>query len=123
SRRTAAQAAARRWPQPTVAARSSKALELAVDDEERRQIRLQRGQALVELLDRPRAAEELAALIPELEGSERLEALLWRGIAEVWSEHDQEAVAGSAGALSLRNPIATHTPQPAPPSVPTPSFP
>src|SRR5215831_4699885 len=98
---TAAEAARRSWAKTAVVDLYTKALELAVDEEERRQIRLQRGQALVELLDRPRAAKELAALTPELEGSEQLEALLWRGIAEVWSENDQEAVAVSEDALAL----------------------
>jgi len=97
----AAEAARRSWAKTAVVDLYTKALELAESDEERRHIRLQRGQALVELLDRPRAAEELAALIPELEGQDRLEALLWRGIAEVWSEHDQEAVEVSEEALAL----------------------
>ncbi len=97
----AAEAARRSWAKTAVVDLYTKALELAESDEQRRHIRLQRGQALVELLDRPRAAEELAALTPELEGPQKLEALLWRGIAEVWSEHDREAVEVSGEALAL----------------------
>jgi class 3 adenylate cyclase/tetratricopeptide (TPR) repeat protein len=98
---TAAEAARRSWAKTAVLDLYTKALELTDDAELSRQIRLQRGQALVEMLDRPRAAEELAALLPELEGSERLEALLWRGIAEVWSEDDEDAIVVSQEALDL----------------------
>jgi len=97
----AAESARRSWAKTAVVDLYTKVLELTDDAELSRHIRLQRGQALVELLDRPRAAEELAALIPELEGSQRLEALIWRGIAEVWSEHDKEALAVGSEALEL----------------------
>jgi class 3 adenylate cyclase/tetratricopeptide (TPR) repeat protein len=97
----AAESARRSWAKTAVLDLYTKALELTNDVALSRRIRLQRGQALVELLDRPHAAEELSALLPELEGSERLEALLWRGIAEVWSENDQEAIAVSQEALDL----------------------
>jgi predicted ATPase len=97
----AAEAARRSWAKTALVDLYTKALELTDDDALRRHIRLQRGQALVELLDRPRAAEELAALLPELEGRERLEALIWRGIAEVWSEHDRESLAVAEEAIEL----------------------
>jgi class 3 adenylate cyclase/tetratricopeptide (TPR) repeat protein len=97
----AAESARRSWAKTAVLDLYAKVLELTDDDGLRRRVRLLRGQALVELLDRPQAAEELAALLPELEGAERLEALLWRAIAEVWSEHDQEAIAVSQEALEL----------------------
>jgi tetratricopeptide (TPR) repeat protein len=76
-------------------------LELTDDEALTRHIRLQRAQALVELLDRPRAADELEQLLPELEGSQRLEALIWRAIACVWSERDAEALVMSDEAVEL----------------------
>ena len=65
----AADAARRGWAQDAVVDLYSTALELADDDELRRQIRLQRGLALVELADYAAAADELGALLPELEGA------------------------------------------------------
>jgi tetratricopeptide (TPR) repeat protein len=97
----AAETARRSWAKDALLELYTRALELTEDERLRRHIRLQRAQALVELLDRPRAAEELAELTPELEGTERLEALIWRGIAEVWSEHDEQALAVADEAVEL----------------------
>ena len=97
----AAETARRSWAKDALVDLYTRALELADDEALRRHIRLQRAQALVELLDRPRAADELEELLPDLEGTERLEALIWRGIATVWSERDDEALAASQEALEL----------------------
>jgi class 3 adenylate cyclase/tetratricopeptide (TPR) repeat protein len=85
---TAADVARRGWAKGAVVDLYAKALELAEDDELRRQIRLQRGMALVELADYPGAAEALADVLPELQGSERLDALIALGHATVWTERD-----------------------------------
>ena len=97
----AAETARRSWAKDALLDLYTRALELADDDALRRHIRLQRAQALVELLDRPRAADELEELLPELEGTERLEALIWRAIATVWSERGDEALVVSQDALDL----------------------
>jgi class 3 adenylate cyclase/tetratricopeptide (TPR) repeat protein len=89
------------WATDEVAQLSAAALELAEDDEARRRIRLRRALALVSLEDYLRAAEELAQLIPELEGTERLEALLARGRATVWTEQTDETFAVAESALEL----------------------
>lgn len=97
----AADAARRSWAQGAVVDLYSKALELADDDELRRRIRLQRGVALLELADYPRAADELAELEPELDGGERLDALIALGHALLWTERDAETLATAARAASL----------------------
>ncbi len=96
----AADAARRSWAQGAVVDLYSKALELADEDDLRRRIRLQRGVALVELADYPRAAEELVELVPELEGQDRLDALIALGHATVWTERDAETLA-TAGQATL----------------------
>lgn len=99
----AAGAARRSWAQDAVVDLYSVALELAEDEAERRRIRLDRGIALVEIADYGRAAEELAALVPELEGQQRLDALIALGHAYVWNERDKEVletVEAAAGLLS-----------------------
>jgi class 3 adenylate cyclase len=101
----AAEAAQRSWAKTALIDLYTKALELTDDEGLRRQIRLRRGRALVELLDRSRAAEELAALTPELEGTDRLEALIWRGIAEVWSERDKESLEVATEAIELADQV------------------
>jgi class 3 adenylate cyclase len=97
----AAESARRSWAKTAVVDLYTKALELTDDAELSRDIRLQRAQALVELFDRSAATEEFATLIPELEGSQRLDALIWRGIAEVWLERDKESLVVAAEALEL----------------------
>jgi class 3 adenylate cyclase/tetratricopeptide (TPR) repeat protein len=99
----AADAARRSWAQDAVIDLYSLALELAEDDIRRRRIRLDRGIALVELADYGRAAEELASLVPELDGQEKLDALIALGQAYVWTEREAdvlETVAAAAGLLS-----------------------
>jgi class 3 adenylate cyclase/tetratricopeptide (TPR) repeat protein len=82
----AADAARRSWAQGAVIDLYSKALELADNDDLRKRIRMERGRALVELADYPQAREELHALVPELEGQEKLDALILLGHATVWTE-------------------------------------
>jgi class 3 adenylate cyclase/tetratricopeptide (TPR) repeat protein len=97
----AADAARRGWAQGAVVDLYSRALELADNEELRRSIRLQRGFALVELADYPRAADELTALLPELDGKDRLDALIALGHAFLWTERDEETLATAAEAARL----------------------
>jgi class 3 adenylate cyclase/tetratricopeptide (TPR) repeat protein len=97
----AAEAAFRGWAQEAVADLYSTALELAEDEALRRLIRLKRGLALVRLEDYDTAADELGELLPELEGAERLDALLARGRATLWTERDAETIKISAEAVAL----------------------
>ncbi|MGH3134329.1 MAG: ATP-binding protein, partial [Gaiellaceae bacterium] len=105
----AADAARRSWAKDAVVDLYSKALELAADDDLRRQIRLQRGVALVELADYPRAAEELSELVPELHGRERLDALIALGHATLWTERDAETLALVEQATRLANELGDET--------------
>src|SRR5205085_2668227 len=77
------------------------ALELAEDDELRRRIRLKRGTVLVELDDYEAAAEELTALVPELSGPERLDALVALALAYVWTEREERVLATAKDARAL----------------------
>ena len=97
----AADAARRSWAKDAVFDLYSKALELADADDQRRRIRLQRGVALVELADYPRAVEELTAVLPELEGQEKLDALIALGHAYLWTEREEETLATAAEAALL----------------------
>jgi class 3 adenylate cyclase/tetratricopeptide (TPR) repeat protein len=99
----AAEAARRSWAQDTVIDLYSRALELADEDELRRRIRFQRGLALVELADYPRAVEELGGLLPELAGQELLDALIAYGHATLWTEQDAETLA----VVEQARPLAT----------------
>ncbi len=97
----AADAARRSWAQGAVIDLYTKALELAEDDELRRSIRLQRGLARVHLEDYGAAVEELSALLPELSGSDKLDALNGLGLSYVWTERDADAIATAHEALAL----------------------
>ena len=97
---SAADMARRSWAQDAVVDLYSMALELAPDDAERRRIKLDRGIALVELADYDRAAEELAALVGELEGQERLDALIALGQAYVWTERETDVLAAAERAAA-----------------------
>jgi class 3 adenylate cyclase/tetratricopeptide (TPR) repeat protein len=107
----AADAARRSWAQGAVVDLYSKALELADDDDLRRRIRLQRGIALVELADYPRAAEELAELVPELERQDQLEALIALGHAFLWTERDAETLETAAQATPLARELGDESAQ------------
>jgi class 3 adenylate cyclase/tetratricopeptide (TPR) repeat protein len=109
----AADAARRSWAQGAVVDLYSKAIELADHDDLRRRIRLQRGFALVELADYPRAVEELTELLPELEGQERLDTLIALGHAQLWAEQDEETLATAAEAASLLDEVDDQSATPA----------
>ncbi len=97
----AAEAAFRGWAQGAVVDLYTEALELAEDEELRREIRLRRGIALARLGEHTAAAAELGELLPELTGEERLEALLARGRATLWSERHAETIEIAATAADL----------------------
>ena len=105
----AADAARRSWAQSAVVDLYSTALELAEDDDLRRRLRLKRGIALVELADYPRAADELSELLPELQGQQRLDALIALGHAFVWTERDADTLATAAEATPLVEELGDET--------------
>lgn len=93
--------AQRGWAKGAAVDLYTRALELADTDVLRRQIRLERAYALVALDEFQRAADELGELLPELEGKDRLDALLARGRATHWSEQDAETIKTAEQALGL----------------------
>jgi class 3 adenylate cyclase/tetratricopeptide (TPR) repeat protein len=97
----AAETARRGWAKGAVVDLYSRALALAADEELRRDIRLKRGLALVELAEYPRGDAELDELIPELEGQEKLDAMIARAHATLWTERDAETLAIAEAALPL----------------------
>jgi tetratricopeptide (TPR) repeat protein len=109
----AAEAAFRGWAQEAAVQLYATALELAEDEETRRRIRLQRGFALVRLNDLETAAAELGELLEELEGTERLEALLARGRATLWTERDAETVKIAEEAIALATELGARDALPA----------
>ncbi len=109
----AAGAARQSWAQDTVVDLYSQALELADNDVLRRQIRLQRGIALVELADFPQGAVELTSLVPELDGQEKLDALIALGHATLWTERDADTLATAEAAGALARELGEETALPA----------
>jgi class 3 adenylate cyclase/tetratricopeptide (TPR) repeat protein len=97
----AADAARRSWAQDAVVDLYTMAVELAGDEAQRLRLRLDRGIALVELADYARATEELSALVPDLEGQEKLDALMGLAQAYVWTERDEEVLAAVGAAAAL----------------------
>ncbi len=97
----AADAARRSWAQGAVLDLYTRAIELTDDEQLQRQIRLQRGLALVELDDYEAAVAELSALIPELTGGAKLDGLVGLGLAYVWTERDNDASATADVTLEL----------------------
>lgn len=82
----------------------SRAIELATTEEERRRIRLRRALAHVELgwsAEFRQADEEFAVLIPELDGPDRIDALLARSRANHWTEEEDGARDTAQEALDL----------------------
>jgi tetratricopeptide (TPR) repeat protein len=79
----------------------TQALELAGSDEERRAIRLERGVALVDLWESERGEVELTALLPELAGAERVEALIACAYAMAGTERTEEMFAWAGQAVEL----------------------
>ena len=109
----AAEAARRSWAEEAAMELYSEALELAEDEPLRREIRLRRGIALVELANFQKAAEELRVLLPELEPRERLEALIAHGHATLWSELEAETLETAAQAAALAREVGDETVVPA----------
>jgi tetratricopeptide (TPR) repeat protein len=109
----AADAARRSWAKDAVIELYTRAAELAEDGEARRRILLQRGLALDELGDHPSAVDELAGLLPELSGAEKLEALIGVGDAYVWTERHEDVLATAAEAMPLAQELADETAIPA----------
>ena len=79
----------------------TRALELADSDADRRRIRLRRGIALAELEEFSRADKELAALIPELDGRDEIEAILARARSTFWTEQAEETLSLAQRAAEL----------------------
>jgi len=79
----------------------SRALELAQTDVERRRILLRRGVALAVLGEYARADEELALLLPDLEGRELIEGLLGRARATFWTTQADETLTLARRAAEL----------------------
>src|SRR5689334_2652645 len=102
----AAHSARRSWAKAAAVELYTRALELEDDDTAKRRIRLQRGQALVEMQDYEEASAELEPLLSELEGQEKLEGLIWLGLATVWSERDADTIATAEQALALAEEVA-----------------
>jgi tetratricopeptide (TPR) repeat protein len=96
----AADAARRTWASDAVIDLYTRALELADDEALRRQIRINRGRALVELDEYAAAVDELSPLVAELDGAQKLDALLALGLAYVWTEQDERAIAAADEALA-----------------------
>jgi tetratricopeptide (TPR) repeat protein len=79
----------------------TQALELAANDAERTRIKYLRGLALAQLEQFARAAADLARIIPDLEGEEKVEALTARAHSTLWTEQTDETMAGAELALEL----------------------
>jgi tetratricopeptide (TPR) repeat protein len=97
----AAAVAERGWATREVVELYSLAAELAPDDETRASIRLRRGMALKALDADHEAAKELAEVLPDLRGPERLDGLLFAGRAEVWCERHEAALRYGEQALAF----------------------
>jgi class 3 adenylate cyclase/predicted ATPase len=96
-----AEAAFRGWAQDAVVDLYSTAVELAEDEETRREIRLQRSLALVRLRDEAKAIDELTDLLPGLTGAKKLDALIALGQASLWSELHVETMATAEQAVTF----------------------
>jgi tetratricopeptide (TPR) repeat protein len=105
----AAETARRSWAKGAVIDLYSRALELAEDEEVRKEIRLQRGLALVELADYPQADVELRDLGPGLDGQQKLDAMIARTHATLWTEQDDETLAIAEQALPLAKELGDET--------------
>lgn len=108
----AAEAAFRGWAQGAVDDLYAKAIDLAKDQTLRLQIRLKRGIALVRLGEYELATSELSALAAELEGEDRLQALLAWGRATLWRERDVETIQIAQQALALAQELRAENAKP-----------
>jgi class 3 adenylate cyclase/tetratricopeptide (TPR) repeat protein len=98
---TAATVAQQSWAMDAVRDLYSQAMELARDDPARVQIRLRRAYSLMVLVEYEAALDDLEAILPELEGSDLLDALLYAGKAYVWTEQDGTVIETAQRALEL----------------------
>lgn len=80
-----------------------RALSLALDDGSRTHIHLLQGLALAKFEDFDRAAAELQAVLPNLEGRDALEALLALARSFEWTERTADIIEASERALEMAN--------------------
>jgi class 3 adenylate cyclase/tetratricopeptide (TPR) repeat protein len=97
----AAAVAQQSWATDAVHDLYSRALELAPDDATRSLIRLRRAYSLIVLNEYQAALDDLEAILPELDGSDLLDALLYAGKAYVWTEREERTIETSQRALAL----------------------
>ena len=105
---TAASVAERGWATREVVDLYSLALDLTADADVAARIRLRRGIALKALDADHEAAAELAAVLPELRGADRLDGLLYAGRAEIWCERHEEALGLGEQALAFAGELDDH---------------
>jgi eukaryotic-like serine/threonine-protein kinase len=98
---SAAAVAERGWATREVVDLYSLALELVDDPATRASIRLRRGIALKTLDADHEAAKELTEVLPELQGEELLDGLLYAGRAEIWCERHDDALRYAEQALAF----------------------
>ena len=79
----------------------SRALELAVSQENRVRIRFERALSLTKLEDFARAERELAEVIPSLSGDDEIEALIARARSSLWTEQTNQTMALAMRAVEL----------------------
>ena len=80
------------WAMHEVVDLCSQALELTDDAAGRARIRLRRAFAFILAFDYPAALEDLEPILPELEGRDLLDGLLYAGRAYVWTEREADAL-------------------------------
>jgi class 3 adenylate cyclase/tetratricopeptide (TPR) repeat protein len=98
---TAAVIAQHSWAIDAVQDLYAQALDLATDDESRANVRLRRAYSLIVLNEYEAALEDLEAVLPVLEGSDLLDALLYAGKAYVWTEQEHRTIETAQRALEL----------------------
>ena len=79
----------------------TQALELADEDTERTRIRYLRALALAKLQDFRRAGEELAEVIADLEGEQKVEAIVAQARSSLWTEQTDQTMASARLAVQL----------------------
>ncbi len=77
------------------------AVELIEDPVLRRRVRLQRALSLIELTEFDAGAAQLDELLPDLDGSDQIDALLGRARASVWLEQLDEGITAAERAKEL----------------------
>jgi class 3 adenylate cyclase/tetratricopeptide (TPR) repeat protein len=97
----AAAIAQQSWAIDAVQDLYSQALELASDDESRADVRLRRAYSLIVLNEYEAALGDLETIVPVLEGSDLLDALLYAGKAYVWTEQEHRTIETAERALEL----------------------